>query len=102
MLFDQSTRHVSCDLEGLTDGSALGDEARNVVAGGEVDAFRQLFDMQANYAFHRRTIAQGHTAAQASRPTFFVAANGQLKALNVIRVKVSFTPESVWILLVTK
>ena len=28
--------------------------------------------------------------------------NAQLKALNVMRVKVSFTPDSVWILLVTK
>jgi hypothetical protein len=28
--------------------------------------------------------------------------NAQLKALNVMRVKVSFTPDSVWMLLVTK
>ena len=46
---------VSGNLEGLGDSSALRDQAWKLFGGGQIDAFRQEFDVNLNGEFHSKT-----------------------------------------------
>ncbi len=64
---DQLPCNIACDVERLSDGPPLGDQARNFFRRREEDAFRKLLHMYLNGYFHFRT------ARRCSRVAGFVS-----------------------------